>query len=125
MWSAAVLEPALPGRSSMARHSPVFAHHAARGGERFLEGAGGAFLLGGGGDDRGVHVDHDPAVQPLSGDGQPGKAAGPQFQQRPHMSADRARTCASFFATVASIAARVRRVVESDTAGPKSPWRWA
>ena len=30
-WSATVLEPALPGRSSMARDSLVLAHHAARG----------------------------------------------------------------------------------------------
>lgn len=30
-WSEAVLDPALPGRSSMARHSMVLAHHAARG----------------------------------------------------------------------------------------------
>ena len=26
LWSPAVFEPAFPGRSSIARHSPVFAH---------------------------------------------------------------------------------------------------
>lgn len=31
MWSATVFEPALPARSHIARHSPVFAYHAARG----------------------------------------------------------------------------------------------
>ena len=31
LWSANVFEPALPGRSSMARHSRVFAAHAPNG----------------------------------------------------------------------------------------------
>jgi hypothetical protein len=31
MWSVTVFEPALPERSSMAKLSPVFAHHAPRG----------------------------------------------------------------------------------------------
>ena len=31
MWSVTVFEPALPGRSSIARLSPVFAHHAPSG----------------------------------------------------------------------------------------------
>ena len=70
MWSAAVLEPALPGRSRRARASRVLSHHAH---ERVmpvgaLERARRAFLVRVCDLDRGVHADHDRLPQIDIGD---------------------------------------------------------
>lgn len=51
--------------------------------EGALERAGGALFPGGRGDDRGVHVEHDPALEMPPRDGQIREAAWPQVQQRP------------------------------------------
>ena len=63
LWSVNVFDPALPGRSSMARHSRVLAQPGAQRVEAvaFLPGGSGAFLVGAGGDQGGVHVDDQPA----------------------------------------------------------------
>ena len=61
MWSAAVFAPALPGRSSPARNSPVLSRTPGSGGSRrWLERRRRLLLLRVADHDRGVHVDDQP-----------------------------------------------------------------
>ena len=63
LWSVKVFDPALPGRSSMARHSRVLRAPGAQRVEAvaFLPGGSRSFLVRAGGDQGGVHVDDQPA----------------------------------------------------------------
>ena len=83
LWSVKVFEPALPGRSSMARHSRVLAQPGAQRVEAvaFLPGGSRPFLVGAGGDQGGVHVDDQPAGQGLPGDVQPREPGGRVLDQ--------------------------------------------
>jgi len=75
-----------PGVAGPQFHGQALGGVRAPGGQRVeaetaLERGRRPFFLRGSGDDRCVHVDHDPALQPPPGHGQPGESAGPQVQQ--------------------------------------------
>lgn len=121
-WSLVVLEPALPGRSSMARHSEVFAHQAASGWNPkvFFQVALAPYFL-----DAAVMTVASMSItiqrcRRLPATVSQRKPPGRRFSCARTWRRIRARTLAIRASTGSSSAARVRRIVESEAPGPNS-----